>query len=96
MVATVGIGYGDGYSRQLSGKGAEVLILGERCPVLGRVTMDQIMVDVSHIEGCESGDEVELFGEHILIAELSEKSDLIPWEILTGLPCLEFPVEVQG
>ena len=84
-VATIGAGYGDGYNRRFSGVGAEVLIRGQRCPVLGRVTMDQIMVDVSALESCESGDEVELFGENILVTELAEKADLIPWEILTGI-----------
>jgi len=84
-VATVGIGYGDGYSRQFSGKDTEVFISGQRCPLLGRVTMDQIMVDVSHLPDCKSGDEVELFGENILVSELAEKSGLIPWEILTGI-----------
>lgn len=85
LVATVGIGYGDGYSRLLSGKGIEVLIRGEKCKVLGRVTMDQIMVDVSHLSECSSGDEVELFGETILVTELAEKANLIPWEIFTGI-----------
>lgn len=85
LVATVGIGYGDGYSRLLSGKGVEVLIRGVKCPVLGRVTMDQIMVDVSHLSECVSGDEVELFGETILVSELAEKAELIPWEIFTGI-----------
>ena len=47
--------------------------------------MDQIMVDVSHLECCKSGDEVELFGENILVSELAEKSDLIAWEIFTGI-----------
>lgn len=84
-VATIGIGYGDGYSRAFSGNGVDVLIRGQRCPILGRVTMDQIMVDVSHLQECVSGDEVELFGEHILVSELAEKSGLIPWEILTGI-----------
>ena len=84
-VATVGAGYGDGYSRLFSGVGAEVMIRGKRCPVLGRVTMDQIMVDVSSLDACESGDEVELFGENVLVSELAEKANLIPWEILTGI-----------
>ena len=85
QVATIGAGYGDGYSRHFSGVGAEVFIRGERCPVLGRVTMDQIMVDVSHLDNCESGDEVELFGQNILVSELAHKANLIPWEIMTGI-----------
>lgn len=84
-VATIGVGYGDGYPRSVSNNGAEVLIRGRRCPVLGRVTMDQIMVDVSDLTLCEAGDEVELFGENILASELAKKADTIAWEILTGI-----------
>ncbi len=89
-VATLAVGYGDGYTRHLSGKKAEVLIGGTRCPVLGRVTMDQIVVDVSHLSGeVKSGDEVVLIGaqgtERITVSELAEKAGTIPWEILTGI-----------
>ncbi|MFT5883368.1 MAG: alanine racemase [Crocinitomicaceae bacterium] len=84
-VATIGAGYGDGYPRALSNNGAEVLIHGRRCPVLGRVTMDQIMVDVSSLPLCQSGDEVELFGSNILVSEIAEKANTIAWEVLTGI-----------
>lgn len=84
-VATVGIGYGDGYPRELSMKGAEVWISGQRCPLLGRVTMDQIMVDVSSLPECSSGDEVELFGENILVSEVAQLAGAIPWSVLTGI-----------
>ena len=84
-VATIGAGYGDGYPRAVSNQGAEVLIRGQRCPVLGRVTMDQIMVDVSGLDTCESGDEVELFGPNILVSELAQKANTIAWEVLTGI-----------
>ncbi len=85
LVATIGIGYGDGYPHALSNKSPEVFIRETRCPVLGRVTMDQIMVDVTHLEHCQSGDEVELFGEHILVSELASLAKTIPWAILTGI-----------
>jgi alanine racemase len=84
-VATVGIGYGDGYPRHLSGKGAEVFVGGLRCPVLGRVTMDQIMIDVSAAPDVMEGDEVELFGSHIPVVEVAEKAGTIAWEIFTGI-----------
>ena len=84
-VATVGIGYGDGYPRHLSGKGAEVFVGGLRCPVLGRVTMDQIMIDVSAAPEVQEGDEVELFGSHIPVVEVAEKAGTIAWEIFTGI-----------
>ena len=84
-VATVGIGYGDGYPRHLSGKGADVGIRGRRCPILGRVTMDQIMVDVTHADDVMEGDEVEMFGPHIPVAEIAAKADTIVWDIFTGI-----------
>jgi alanine racemase len=84
-VATVGIGYGDGYPRHVSGQGAEVWLGGQRCPVLGRVTMDQIMVDVTGVEGISEGDEVELFGEHIPADEVAAKAGTIVWEVFTGI-----------
>lgn len=84
-VATIGIGYGDGYPRALSSDQTSVLIRGERCPLLGRVTMDQIMVDVSALPDCKSGDEVELFGENILVSEIARCANTIPWAVFTGI-----------
>jgi len=84
-VATIGIGYGDGYTRHLSNKGTEVWIRGQRCPLLGRVSMDQIMVDVSGLPEALEGDEVELFGAHIPVTEVAKKAGTIPWEIFTGI-----------
>jgi alanine racemase len=88
-VATLAIGYADGYPRNLSGHGAAVLIHGSRCPVLGRVTMDQIMADVTALENVVPGDEAVLIGRQgdleIPAAELAEKAGTIVWEIFTGL-----------
>jgi alanine racemase len=88
-VATLGSGYGDGYPRHLSNVGAEVLIQGYRCPVLGRVTMDQTLVDVSALPHVNVGDEAVLIGrqgkEEILASELAQKSGTITWEIFTGI-----------
>jgi alanine racemase len=84
-VATVGIGYGDGYPRHVSGKGADVWIRGRRFPILGRVTMDQMMVDVTGSDEVTEGDEVELFGPHLPVAEIAALADTIVWEIFTGI-----------
>ena len=84
-VATLGVGYADGYPRQLSGNGATVIIRGTRCAVLGRVTMDYIMVDVTGIAGVEPGNEAVLLGSGISAAELAGKAGTIPWDILTGI-----------
>ncbi len=84
-VATIGIGYADGWNRHLSGKGARVFINGHSCPMLGRVTMDQIMADVTHAPHVAPGDEVELIGPNIPITEVAERAGTIVWEIFTGL-----------
>jgi alanine racemase len=85
-VATVGIGYGDGYPRHISGKGGEVWIRGRRFPILGRVTMDQTMVDVTDAgEDITEGDEVEMFGSNLPVTEVAEKAGLIVWEVFTGI-----------
>lgn len=62
VIATLPVGYADGYTRQLSGK-AKVIINGEFAPVVGRICMDQCMVDVTHIKDVKIGDEVILMGE---------------------------------
>jgi len=88
-VATLAIGYADGYQRHLSNQGTDVLIHGQRCPLLGRVTMDQIMVDVSHVTEAAIGDEAVLIGvsggEDILATELATKAGTIAWEIFTSI-----------
>ena len=88
-LATLPVGYADGYRRHLSGEGAEVLIGGKRCAVLGRVTMDQIVVDVTALPDTTVGDEVVLLGaqgdEEIPASELAEKAGTIAWEIFTGI-----------
>jgi len=88
-VATLAVGYADGYPRSLSNHGADVLIQGRRCPVLGRVTMDQIMADVTALENVAPGDEAVLIGRQggaeIPATELAEKAGTIAWEIFTGI-----------
>lgn len=89
-LATLAAGYADGYPRALSRGGAEVLIRGFRCPVVGAVTMDQIVVDASAVPGNpQPGQEVVLLGadgdENISASELAAKAGTIPWEILTGI-----------
>lgn len=84
-VATIGIGYGDGYPLHVSGKGADVWIRGRRLPILGRVTMDQMMVDVTAAEDVIEGDEVEIFGPNIPVAEIAAKAGTVVWEIFTGI-----------
>ncbi len=84
-VATLPIGYGDGYKRCLTGK-ADVLIGGVRCPQIGTICMDQMMVDVSEVPGVAVGDDVVLIGrqgnEMITADELADKANTISYEIL--------------
>lgn len=84
-VATIGVGYGDGYPRHISGKCGDVWIRGRRHPILGRVTMDQMMIDVTGSEDVMEGDEVEMFGPNIPVDEIAAKADTIVWEIFTGI-----------
>jgi alanine racemase len=86
-VATLTAGYADGYPRHLSNVGAEMLVRGKRCPLLGRVTMDLMVIDVSHVRDAEVGDEVVLMGKQgdaeIPCVELADKAGTITWEITT-------------
>jgi alanine racemase len=88
LIATVPIGYNDGYFRALSNQ-AFVLIGGRRCPVAGRVTMDQIMVDVSHLKTVQLGDLVTILGsqkkENISADELAKYAGTINYEIVCSL-----------
>ena len=83
-IATIPVGYADGYTRLLSGK-AEVLIHGQRAKVVGNICMDQCMVDVTDIAEVKVGDEVVLFGQQgnecILVDELATKLGTINYEI---------------
>jgi len=85
LIATLPIGYADGYSRRLSNDG-EVLIRGRRAPVVGTVCMDFTMVDVTDIPNVSKGDEVILMGrqgrEQITADEIAEKIDSISYEVL--------------
>jgi alanine racemase len=87
-IATLPIGYGDGYLRVLSNK-ASVLIRGQRAPVVGTVCMDQIMVDVGHIPQVSVSDEVVLLGrqgnEQISAEELAGLAGTIPYEIVCSI-----------
>lgn len=87
-IATIPVGYADGYNRRF-GNAAEVLIRGQRAPVVGAVCMDMCMVDVSHIEDAALHDEVVLLGcqgdQQISARELAERIGTIPYEIFTSV-----------
>lgn len=87
-IATVPLGYGDGYPRSLSGKGY-VLIRGKKAPILGRICMDQFMVDVTEIPGASEGDKVTLLGvdggEKISAELLGDLSGRFNYELVCDL-----------
>jgi len=88
-VATLSAGYADGYPRHLSNRDTSTLVRGKRCPLLGRVTMDLMVIDVSELPEATVGDEVVLMGrqgeEEIPASELADRAGTIHWEIITRI-----------
>ncbi|MBC8034802.1 MAG: bifunctional UDP-N-acetylmuramoyl-tripeptide:D-alanyl-D-alanine ligase/alanine racemase [Chitinophagaceae bacterium] len=85
VVATVRLGYGDGYPRRLSMGVGKMYLRGKLAPVIGNVCMDMTMIDITGIAGVEEGDEVIVFGKEILIQELAKWAKTIAYEIMTGI-----------
>ena len=83
-IAVLPIGYADGLFRALSGKLRVLTPYGEAQQV-GRICMDMCMIDVTDLPQVKSGDEVEIFGEHVLCADLAERCDTIPYELLCAV-----------
>jgi alanine racemase len=87
-VAIVAVGYGDGVPTAASNRG-HFLVRGQRCPILGRVTMDQTIIDVTAVAGVAGGDIATILGpqgaDRITVAEFCAWSDCIPWEALCTL-----------
>lgn len=84
-VATINIGYADGFSRRMSNGAGQVYIHGHYAPVVGKVCMDMTMVNISGIPSVKEGDMAELFGEHISIQEYADRQGTIPYEVMTGI-----------
>lgn len=92
-IATINLGYADGFSRELSNGKGRVVVLpnsGESrslqyCQVLGRVCMDMTMIDISHLPDVQEGDTVEIFGHHITISEHAAMRNTIAYEVMTGI-----------
>lgn len=84
-IATVSIGYADGYPTILSYKKMNVLVHKKSAEIVGRICMDQLMVDISNIKNVKPGDIVTLIGKNISIEEISEKAEISPYELLSRL-----------
>jgi alanine racemase len=87
-LALVAAGYADGLDRKL-GNRFHLLVRGRRAPLVGRISMDQVVLDVTEIEGAETGDEVVLLGtqggETISAFDHASAAETIPWEIFTRI-----------
>lgn len=84
QIGVVAVGYGDGYPRNAP-EGTPVFINGRRVPIVGRVSMDMMTVDLGAESQDRVGDEVELWGEHLLIEEVAEAIGVINYELITKL-----------
>lgn len=84
IIATIAIGYADGYLRYFSNGNAYVMINGQKAKTIGNICMDMTMIDITGLE-VEVGDEVILFGENPTVSQLAEWGDTIPYEILTNI-----------
>lgn len=85
LIATVRIGYADGFSRKLGNGVGQILVNGRLAPVTGNVCMDMTMIDVTEIPGVKAGDQVEIFGKQLPVQQVAEWAGTISYEILTGI-----------
>lgn len=95
QIATIAIGYGDGYPRHAP-SGTPVIINDERCPLVGRVSMDMITVDVTDLKQVAIGDPVELWGNSLSVNEVATHAGTIGYELLTRMPMRTPRVYVDG
>lgn len=85
LIATIRLGYADGFPRRLGNGQGRVWIRGRLVPVIGTVCMDMFMADVTDVPGVKEGDEVVIFGKEYPVQSVSEKAGTIPYEIMTGI-----------
>lgn len=85
VIATVSIGYADGYSRRLGNGVGSMWVKGQLAPVAGTVCMDMTMIDATDIPGIKQGDDVIVFGKELPIQDLAALAGTIPYEIMTGI-----------
>ncbi len=83
-VGVVGVGYGDGYPREFQTT-VSVLVRGQRAPVIGRISMDMLTVDLRAVAGAQVGDEVILWGQVLAVEEIAHAAGTIPYTLLCGL-----------
>ena len=84
-IATIRIGYADGYSRRMGNGVGFVFVRNKKVPVIGNVCMDMTMIDVTDVPDIAEGDTVEVFGKNIRVEEVAKECNTIAYEILTGI-----------
>jgi alanine racemase len=84
MIAAIPIGYADGLNRHLGNRQSYCLVHGQKAAYVGNICMDVAMIDVTDIP-CQEGDQVEIFGEHLPVTQLSDQLGTIPYEVLTSI-----------
>lgn len=85
VIATVRIGYADGYSRKLGNGRGYMLVKGIHAPIVGTICMDMTMIDITDIPEIKEGDEVIVFGKDLPITNIAQWAETIPYEIMTGI-----------
>ncbi|MBL7739688.1 MAG: bifunctional UDP-N-acetylmuramoyl-tripeptide:D-alanyl-D-alanine ligase/alanine racemase [Chitinophagaceae bacterium] len=85
VIATVRIGYADGFSRRLGNGNGKMWVKGKSVPVIGTVCMDMAMIDVTDIKDVQEGDEVVIFGKEIPVQTVAKWADTIPYEVMTSV-----------
>jgi len=85
VIATIRIGYADGFHRKLGYGNGKVYVNGIYAPVIGAISMDMAMIDVTDVPNINEDDEVEIFGSHIQVQQAAKWCDTIPYEILAGI-----------
>ena len=85
VIATIRIGYADGYPRRLGNGIGKVWVKGKLAPVVGIVCMDMIMIDITNMSGIQEGEDVIIFGSQLPVQQLAAWAVTIPYEIMTGI-----------
>jgi alanine racemase len=84
-IATIRLGYADGYPRSLGNGKGKMLVNGQLAPTIGNICMDMTMIDITDIENIQEGDELTVFGKGLSVAEVARWAETIPYELLTGV-----------
>ena len=85
LIATIRIGYADGFSRQFGNGIGKMVVNDQQAPVIGAVCMDMTMLDVTDIKNVKEGDDVIIFGKQLTVQDLAKWINTIPYEIMTAV-----------